>query len=335
MIPSAVEQAVYGLVVTPAAHLADKHLLFAALAQSGPSTAAELAEQRGLDSDTTERLLLVLTAAGLLKRRDGRYALDPAVAPYLDPQSAHYLGGFITHMVEVAASQLARVEQCLLQGKDGAEAGLPAPYERFYQDENSTGEFVAAMWSLSYGVSRELAALADLADYKTLIDVGGANGPFAVAALQEYPGLTATVFDLPPVEPHLRQTARGHGLEDRLTFAGGDFFADDLPPGDVIALGYVMSNWPDPQCQQILDNAYRSCAPQGKVLVMDRLFSPDWSGPMATSVMNLTMQVETDGRHRTEAEFTQLLKAAGFVNTEVRLTSGDKHLIVARKPPAF
>jgi hypothetical protein len=72
----------------------------------------------------------------------------------------------------------------LLKGKAAVEADLPEPYNRFYADPASTSDFMDAMWSLSYGVSQELVALVDLAPHRTLADIGGANGPFAVAALE-------------------------------------------------------------------------------------------------------------------------------------------------------
>jgi hypothetical protein len=86
--------------------------------------------------------------------------------------------------------------------------------------------------------------------------------------------LHATVFDLPAIEPHLHRSAQRHDLTNRLTFVASDFFRDELPPADVLAFGYVMSNWPDAECRALLAKAARSCAPGGKVLIMDRLFDP-------------------------------------------------------------
>jgi len=332
MIPVQVERAVYGMVVTPAVHLADKHGMFAELVAAGPLSGTELAERISADPDTVERLLLVLTGADLLRRDDaGRFVIDPAAQPYLDSGNPQYIGGFVTHIVEVASGQLDRLEQYLQKGKAVVEADLPEPYERFYDDETSTKDFMDAMWSLSYGVSRELVALAGLDGHRTLVDVGGANAPFATAALEQYPQLEAVVFDLPPVGPHVHRTAQRHQLTARLSFVAGDFFRDELPKADVIAMGYVMSNWPDAECRELVENAYRNCAAGGRILIMDRLFEPGKEGPLATSVMNLTMQVETHGVHRTEAEFAALLTAAGFVDIDVHRSSMDKHLVVGRK----
>ncbi|HEY8525391.1 MAG TPA: methyltransferase [Acidimicrobiales bacterium] len=333
MVPPRLELAVYGLVAAPVLHLADEHGILAALLAEGPLTARAAAERTGTDHDTVERMLLVLTAFGIVERADGgEFAVPGEMAPFLDGAGPDHIGGFVQHMVDESAGRLAALEDLLRRGSDAVDADRPAPYDRFYRDEASTGAFLQAMWDLSYGVSQELAELAALDGHRHLVDVGGANGPFAVAALEWAPGLTAVVFDLPEVAPHLEETRRRHGLADRLAFQAGDFFVDDLPEGDLIALGYVLSNWPDAERLALLRKAHAACAPGGRVLVMERLFDDGRRGPISTAVMNLEMQVETRGRHRTGAEYRAMLAEAGFAGTEVRRSSRDKHLVIGTKP---
>lgn len=333
MLPAKIENAVYGLVVTPVLYVADKYGMFTPLIAEGPLGATALAERIGADPDTVERLMLVLVSGDLVRRTaDGRYSVDPAAIPYVDPTHASYVGGFVKHLVDGAPDRLDRIEQYLRDGKDAVDA--EAPYAHFYRDDAATQDFMDAMWSLSYGVSRELAGMADLEGHKVLVDVGGANGPFAVAALERAPDLRAIVFDLPKIRPYLDRSRDEHGLAGRLDFVGGDFFRDEFPEGDVIAMGYVLSNWPDDQCVELLRKAHRACPPGGRLLVMDRLFDDGKTGPVSTAVMNLTMQLETHGVHRTVGEFEELFASAGFDLWEVRRSSGDKHLIVGRKRAA-
>ena len=326
--PVALERSVYGLITTPVLHLALERGILDRLLADGPLPA----ERIGADPDTVERLLLVLTAFEVVRRdADGSFHVPPEIVPFVDRDSPSYVGGFVNHLVTGTPGRLERLVEYLGQGKAAADAGRPAPYEEFYRDEQSTRDFMDAMWDLSFGVSRELAALAGLDGHRRLVDVGGANGPFAVAALQESPQLTAVVFDLTEVGPHLERTRLEQGLADRLSFVAGDFFRDDLPAGDLIAMGYVMSNWPDRECSELLRKAHAACAPGGRVLVMERLFDDGRDGPIATAVMNLEMQVETRGRHRTAAEYFELLTDAGFVDPEVRRSTRDKHLIIGRR----
>ncbi|MFD8663547.1 methyltransferase [Streptomyces globisporus] len=142
----------------------------------------------------------------------------------------------------------------------------------------------------------------------------------------------------PPTVSHSRAAAPGGGAPPRarrgpprLDFVGGDFFADELPHGDCLAFGYILSDWDDDTCVTLLEKAYRACEAPGRVLIMDRLFDDDRSGPLATAAMNLVMHIEMAGRHRTAAEFVALLERAGFGGCEVRRGSGEKHLVIGHK----
>jgi SAM-dependent methyltransferase len=331
-MPPALESAVYGLYATCALDLAVRHGVFRELTEHGPSEPAELAAALGVDRDTLERLLILLRSLDVLTADDqDRYAVPEHARPYLDGADARYLGGFVRHLVGSTAERLRHLESCLTRGKAAADAVRPEPFAEIYQDEESTSRFLDAMWQLSFDVSGELVELAGLDQVHHLVDVGGAGGPFSVAALLRRPGLRATVFDLPQVADRLSQARQRYRLGARLGFAPGDFHRDELPPGDCLAFGYVLSDWTDETCLELLHKAHRALAPGGLVLVMDRLFDEDGYRPLATAAMNLSMQAETQGRHRTAAEYLTLLRRAGFTDCEVRRSSQEKHLVLARR----
>ncbi|GAB3500451.1 methyltransferase [Amycolatopsis cihanbeyliensis] len=332
MLPGNLEKVMFGVISTPVLHLADRYQVCTHLIANGPAVAADIAEDLHIDPETTERMLLVLTAFEIVQRTpEGRYSLPDAVRPFVDPDSDRYIGGFLAHLVQETASRMALLDSYLQHGKDSVDGPDRQPFNSLYRDEEATSRFLKAMWDLSFAPSTELAALARLATTTRLIDVGGASGPFAVAALQHSPALRATVFDLPEVEPYLEETRTARGLGDRLTFAPGDFLTDELPQGDCIAFGYILSDWPDNTCVQLLRKAHRACHDHGRVLVMDRLFNESKQGPLATSAMNLTMHLETRGRHRTAHEYTTLLKEAGFTQCEAYKSNSDKHLVIGHK----
>ncbi len=333
MLPEALERAVFGMYATHALHLADTHGVLRFLLGRDGTSAAEMAAALDLDEETLARLLIALDALALVESTPSGYRLPDSMAPFVDPASPRHIGGFVHHLVHGAAARMPVLDDYLRRGKAAVDAALPPPFDTIYATEQSTAAFLHAMWQLSFSVSGELAALAGLEETTHLIDVGGAGGAFAVAALERAPHLRATVYDLPQVEPHLAATVAERGLGERLGFVAGDFLRDDqLPAGDCFAFGYILSDWTDETCLALLSKAYRACSPGGRVLVMERLFDEDRRGPLATAVMNLSMHVETQGRHRTAAEYTGLLARAGWTDSRVARSSQDKHLVVAHKP---
>jgi predicted transcriptional regulator len=332
MIPACLDHAVFGIFSTSSLHLAGKHGVFAYLVDNEGASGEKMASALALDEETLSRLLQVLTSFGVLKRTDGdHYTFAEGVRPYLDERDPLYLLGFVEHLLDNTAQRMPQLDSYLARGKQAVDAELPAPFDVLYRDEESTRQFLDAMWQLSSNVSHELAALAGLAGSRHLVDVGGASGPFSVAALLAYPELRSTVFDLPQVGPFLAETAQRHELAGRLDFRGGDFFRDPLPEGDCVAFGYILSDWDDDTCALLLRKAFDACQPSGRVLVMDRLFDEDREGPLATAVMNLSMYFETEGRHRTAGEYLGLLEDAGFTRCSVHRSTADKHLLVGHR----
>ncbi len=331
MLPNALEKAVYGVYATNAIHLADKHGVFGFLiAQEAPTS--KIAAGLGLDEETLDRLLVLLDSFGVIDRNEhGDYRVSAEMAPFLDPDSARSVGGFLSHVMNSTVARLPQLDAYLTAGKSAVDAALPAPFDVMYGTPKLTEEFLAAMWQLTYDVSRELVPMAGLTGVRHLVDVGGASGPFSVAALEATSGLRATVFELPEVGPFVADTVERYGLQGRLDFAAGDFHRDEFPPTDCVAFGYILSGWTDEIGLELLRKAYRACAAGGRVLVMDRLFDDDRRGPLPTAVMNLSMHVEAKGRHRTAAEYIGLLERAGFVDCEVHRSTQDKQLVIGLK----
>lgn len=65
--------------------------------------------------------------------------------------------------------------------------------------------------------------------YRSLVDVGCAEGGVPVAIASANSHLRGTGFELPAVRPHFEAFVRKNRVADRLSFDGGAFLADALP----------------------------------------------------------------------------------------------------------
>jgi hypothetical protein len=327
-MPPSLATAIYGFPVTAAAHLADRHGITGFLVEQGPASAKSIAAALTLDEDTTDRIMLVLAAAGVASvTGESEFALAPDAIPFLAAGSRYYIGGFLRHLAVGSSAQLSQLEQYLLRGKKAADAKAAPAFDRMYRTGEAVRAFLDAMWDLNFGISHDLVGLAGLDGARRLVDVGGGQGPFSVAALQAHPGLRAVIFDLPQVADLAIERALEHGLAGRLDFAAGDALADDLPSGDCLCFANVLSDWPDDRCLDLLRKARLACGEPGRVLIVERLFHDRRDGPLSTASMNLLMHLEMNGRHRSALEYVSLLQDAGFSRCEVRRSSGDRHLV--------
>jgi hypothetical protein len=130
------------------------------------------------------------------------------------------------------------------------------------------------------------------------------------AILEAHPRARGLLLDLPRVLPEARRRIVAAGLAERCEILAGDFFSS-VPRGDLYLLKAIVHDWGDERAAVILGNCRRSIADTGRLLLIEAPIPP----PNTRSFhkfMDLNMLVMTGGRERTESEYRELLKAAGF-----------------------
>jgi hypothetical protein len=133
-----------------------------------------------------------------------------------------------------------------------------------------------------------------------------------VEILRRHAHLHGILFETPAVAARADAVLDAIDLADRCRVLAGDFF-ENLPDGaDYYVLANVLHDWDDTQAGQILRNCRRAMARGGRVLIVERLI-PDMLGDaVLTLLSDINMLVITGGQERTNAEYGNLLAAAGL-----------------------
>lgn len=172
----------------------------------------------------------------------------------------------------------------------------------------------------------------DFGALRTVVDVGGGRGTLLSAILESDPRHRGVLFDLPATADEARATIAARGLAARCECLGGDFFAA-VPAGDCIILSAVISDWDDEKSVAILKNCRRALAPEGRLLLLERLLVPEEPAPQSV-FMDLQMLVIGGGTGRSAGEYRQLLAAAGFELVRVLPTGTPRSVFEARAAQA-
>lgn len=286
--------------------------LFAMLA-GGPLPSEAIASRTGLSLEATERLLRAAVALDLLELRGGNWALGPlgAVLPGNEALRA---------MVEHHALVYADLADPLALLRGERATGLNA-YWPYAGGAPATGLGVERVAPYTRLMAESQALVRDdvldavaLGDARHLLDVGGGDGGFAMAAVRRWPGLRATVFDLPAVATLARDRIAAAGLTGRIDAVGGDFLAGALPGGaDVISLVRVLHDHEDPAVERLLAAARRALAPGGRLLVAEPMAGARGAKRVGDAYFAFYLLAMGSGRARTAADLGQLLSRAGFV----------------------
>jgi len=335
-IPAEIQRTMYGFMTSQVLFVGDEIGIFDWIAQGKASTSEELAQYVGVHPSALERLVLAAISIGLIENKDGAYRIPEHLRPFLQKDAPEYCGEAFSHFRELSTRTFLYTKDALIENKPQwkkifSNVQNDSPFDELYKDPKHIENFLASMWGMGYASATELVKKYPLDKFNTLVDVGGGSGSFAITALENYPILKAIVFDLPSVQQYLEKKSAEYKLLDRLTFVAGDFFKNELPKGDVYALGYILSDWKREDGTILLKKIYNFLPEGGAVLVLEKLFNEDKNGPIETAMMNLAMLLETWGQHYSGNEYISWLQEIGFQNCQIIRSSGEKHMIVGIK----
>ncbi len=280
------------------------------------------------DSPALDRLLDACTAMGLLEKRNGQYVNTPVSDLYLRSSSPRTLAGYIRYSNSVLYRLWGNLEDAVLQGRNcWSEAfGEGMTVSKAMSDPARKADFISGMHGFGQLSSPAVIDAFDLSRYRCFVDIGGATGHLAAAALKRYPQMKAILFDLPAVV-EIGKDAVPQGI----TVVAGDFVSGELPEGDVFALGKILHSQGRAQSLDLLRKIHRRLPEGGAVLIVETLLQDDPPGPAHAHMKSLNMLVVNGGQERTVGEYADLLKTAGFSQLQYRITGTVLDAILAVK----
>jgi hypothetical protein len=205
-------------------------------------------------------------------------------------------------------------------------------FEALYVDPKRLRQFLGAMTGMSLGIGMMLAQKFSWQEYRTFVDVGGAQGGVAVQIALAHKHLTGTNYDLAMVGPIFEEYVASFGLSDRLKFQPGNFFEDPLPTADVIVMGHILHDWNLAEKKMLIKKAYDALPAGGAFIVFEALIDDDRRANAFGLLMSLNMLIETRGGFDfTGADCCGWMKKAGFHLTRVEHLVGPDSMVVGIK----
>ena len=314
---------IWGFTKSQLVYVAAK-LKIADLLIDNPKDARTLSRQTKIDEHILYRLMRGLAWCGLVDHMsDDRFSLTP-MGEYLYSKSPSSLYENALSMGEIDWPVWSALLSVIETGKSGFESAFGMGiFEFFAQNEDAGSRFDRIMGKVSEAVSASIINNYDFSSAKTFVDIGGGNGTLAAAILQANPHLRGIIFDLPDVIERTNQRLDALEIADRCQAIGGDFFQSVPALGDTYIMKWILHDWPDDRCIEILRNCHAAMGKDDKLLVVD-LVMPEQASPSTQAVMyDLHMLAMLNGIERTETEFQNLFSKAGFhLNLIIHTESG-------------
>jgi demethylspheroidene O-methyltransferase len=291
--------------------------------RAGPRSLSGLESELGL---TRDALLTLLNAAAALELV--RWCEDGEQCG-LGQQGAALLGNpGLLPLIEHHAlfyRDLQDPVALLRQGGGAPNLGSYWSYARADTPAAASAQQVdnyTALMSASQSlISSEILGAYDLTRHRILLDVGGGDGTFSMAAAKAAPGLQIRCFDLPAVAERARMRFAAADIGSRAEAFGGSFLSDPLPTGcDVISLVRVLHDHNDADALRILQAVRRAIAPDGTLLIAEPLAGTPGGERVAEAYFGFYLLAMGSGKPRNFCAVSDLLATAGFTRPTVRST---------------
>jgi demethylspheroidene O-methyltransferase len=289
--------------------------------RDGPLTVGALAARCAVPSAAMQTLLDAAASLGLLERRAGeRFGLGPLGAAMLGNPG---IAAMVEHHVALYADLADPV--AWLRGETGE--GALARYWPYAREAAPSGltraavsPYTALMAASQPMVAEMVLGVYSFSQHRCLLDIGGGDGSFLIAAGRQAPKLELKLFELPVVAAIARDGLTAAGLGGRAAVAGGDFLVDPLPRGaDVVSLIRVVHDHDDDVVRELLARV-REALPQGGTLVIGEPMAGMAGTDAVSAYFRVYLHAMGSGLPRDFAAMQSLLKQSGFADIRLRQT---------------
>lgn len=297
------------------------------LLNAGPLSPADLGAQAGYTAHGTQTLLEVLCIIGYVKKhRDGRYSNSRWARRWMVQSSPDCVGNTVMH-AETVWARAPHIEPVLRTGEPPFDFHDETPPEQYHH-------YMLANRDVARRMMHEFVSIVQLpAGARNMLDLGGAHGEYSAPLVAKYPGLQATIFDLPLAIATGRELAAQDQRFREVSFQEGDFFKDDFGgPWDVVLLNHVARVFPPEKNRLLFQRVFDRLSSDGVFVITDHLLGFGKQHDMFGKLFSFNL-FPVGGRCYGAKEFEDLLRSAGFrkVSLTKMKSSIGSVIVTARK----
>lgn len=298
----------------------------------GTSTrdAREVAAELGFSEEVTLRVLGAAAASRLVHLgSDGRARLARLGTP-LRSDHPRSISAWVAY--QSAPANTAAHGELDGQLREGAQpsghrrAFGNSIWEYFGEHPEEGARFGEAMRQLT---AVDLPALARAYPWPregVICDVGGGIGTLLAAILERREGARGILVDAPEVLVEAEGFLRARGVDGRVRRQAGDLFGEIDARADVYVLKWIMHDWSDEACRDILRRVRATMPAGSRIVTIDQHLERNRPSPIS-SLADLLMLVECEGgRERSPQEIHGLMRDAGL--TPGRVRHAGLHMVV-------
>ncbi|MFD5631807.1 MULTISPECIES: methyltransferase [unclassified Streptomyces] len=237
-------------------------------------TAAELGAAVGAKPDAVEQLLFLLVKEGFVAYDEdtAAYSLDA-----LGEVAERDIKRALAYMNLIKVTALRQLFYLTESARTGTVVGLKelygaegTLYDAVADHQDLNDSWLTLMNNVTANIDPWFFANVDIPSGARVLDVAGNTGLGAIHTYRHKPspGLKVTTFDLPDKETKALENFRAAGLEEHLSFIGGNVF-DEIPQGfDIVLIKHFLDMFDKDDVFRILQGVNKSLEVGGQVNIL-------------------------------------------------------------------
>ena len=226
-------------------------------------TAEQISSALGTLEPATEALLELLTAKQLLEKTGSEYRNNPAASEFLVTSSPFYQGESLEFHADYSQRVVAEMGS-LFRGNEG-DRMWTSPRRATPEALRGIAQY-AVRGSLQDAVDF-ITALPGFADWQSMCDIGGNHGRYSMALVDENPGLTSEIVDLPGLIPAIETLCEEAGYRDRISAVACDLRTETLlkEAYDLVFASHVLHVFAD-DLKPVIEKIAAALKPGGQLV---------------------------------------------------------------------
>ncbi|KAK5581783.1 hypothetical protein RB653_003361 [Dictyostelium firmibasis] len=299
------------------------------LLEDGPKHYSEISKIIGFKDDSScYRLLRYFVPHRLFNEsftEVGVFSKTPSSTQFSKNGALKNLGFYYSqdHHYRMLESIPLTVEMGKTNGP--SSVGLSNFWEFFEKSSQYKELFNQAMKDYSSLIIDKTISKVDLSPFETVVDVGGSHGLVIGSLLELHPNVNGINFDL---ESTLNASNEKY-QHPRLSHIAGDFFKS-VPEADCYLMKYILHDWSDEKCCEILKTISKSMKPNGKIIIIDLILDPSNYTKEAV-FKDILMMHFFDAKERSLIDWQQLFEKCDFVIDSINSSVTPPLIIVSKK----
>jgi hypothetical protein len=308
------------------------HLDFFSKLDEFPSNLVGILNKFQLKDRPADVMLTLFKSMGLIELKKDKYRVTNLAKEYLTRNSGHSLVPYYSTLTE--RSEVSKILEVLRTGKPAGWSGKRKEEElTLAMERDDFAEmFTSGMDSRGAYLAPVLAESFDFSKYKSILDIAGGSGIYAITIKNRHPSIRAGLLEKSPVDRIVTRGLKKKGQAGLLQVFEADMFAENFPDGfDIHLYSHVLHDWDYKEIKILLDKSFQSLNPGGIVMIHDTHLNKDKKGPLSVAEYSVLVMYATEGKCYSLGEMEELLTSAGFEDIDFGITGGNRSIITGLK----